>query len=158
VVCILLTGMSGTGKSALVSELRDRGYTAYDADDDGFSEPRSHGGWGWRVEMVADLLHRPEQELLFFAGCSEEQALFDFDLKVLLTAPEPVIIQRVLTRRSNTYGRDVGEMEHILADLQQVEPLLRKTADLIVDTARPLTEVADLVLSRVSELPTDGTS
>jgi dephospho-CoA kinase len=36
---VLLTGMSATGKSALVRELQRRGYTAYDADDHGFSEP-----------------------------------------------------------------------------------------------------------------------
>ena len=34
---ILLTGMSESGKSTLVQELRRRGYAAYDADDDGFS-------------------------------------------------------------------------------------------------------------------------
>lgn len=148
--------MSGTGKSTLVNEFRGRGYTAYDADDDGFSEPRSDGRWGWRVEMVADLLNRPEQKLLFFAGCSEEQVLFDFDLKVLLAAPEPVIIERVRTRGSNSYGRDVGEMKRILADLQLVEPLLRTTADLVVDTTRSVSEVADLILRRVAELPTGG--
>jgi dephospho-CoA kinase len=30
---VLLTRMSGTGKSTLVQELRRRGYSAYDADD-----------------------------------------------------------------------------------------------------------------------------
>jgi hypothetical protein len=40
-VNVLITGMSGTGKSAVVGELRRGGYKAYDADDHGFSEPRS---------------------------------------------------------------------------------------------------------------------
>jgi serine kinase of HPr protein (carbohydrate metabolism regulator) len=40
-VRVLLTGMSGVGKSSLVRELRRRGHLAYDADDDGFSEPRA---------------------------------------------------------------------------------------------------------------------
>jgi dephospho-CoA kinase len=38
---ILLTGMSGSGKSTLAHELRRRGHAAYDADEDGFSEPLS---------------------------------------------------------------------------------------------------------------------
>jgi hypothetical protein len=42
--------MSGAGKSSLVLELRKRGYVAYDADDDGFSEPRQNGRWGWRAD------------------------------------------------------------------------------------------------------------
>jgi hypothetical protein len=136
------------GKSAVVGELRQRGYQAFDADDHGFSEPRSHGAWGWRVEVVRDLLSRCEDDLLFFAGCSEEQALFDFDLRVLLTAPEPVIIERLQTRQSNSYGRGDGEMDRVLADLRSVEPLLRKNADLIIETTVPVGDVADRVLAR----------
>lgn len=145
---VLITGMSGTGKSAVIGELRRRGYRAYDADDHGFSEPRAHGGWGWRIEMVRDLLARSEDDLLFFAGCSEEQALFDFDLRVLLTAPEPVIIERLRSRLSNSYGRGDGEMDRVLADLRSVEPLLCKTADLIVETTVPAGDVADRILER----------
>jgi serine kinase of HPr protein (carbohydrate metabolism regulator) len=63
---VLLTGMSGTGKSALVSELRRRGYEAHDADD-GFAGPRADGRWGWRADLVADLLARPREHLLFGA-------------------------------------------------------------------------------------------
>jgi broad-specificity NMP kinase len=70
---VLVTGMSGVGKSTLVGELRQRGYTAYDAEDDGFAEPRAEGRWGWRFDKVAALLDRSQDQLMFFAGCSEEQ-------------------------------------------------------------------------------------
>src|SRR4051812_49776206 len=88
-VRVLVTGMSGAGKSTLVRELRRRGFTAHDADDDGFSEPRGDGRWGWRVERVADVLKPGEgkPDLVFFAGCSEEQVTLPFDYRVLLTAP-----------------------------------------------------------------------
>ena len=59
---VLITGMSGAGKSPLVRELRERGYTAYDADDDGFAEPRADGRWGWRTAQVAELLTRRSSE------------------------------------------------------------------------------------------------
>lgn len=133
---VLLTGMSGTGKSTLVRELRRRGYTAHDADE-GFSEARAGGRWGWRVDLVADLLARPSDGLLFFAGCSEEQADLPFDHRVLLTAPEPVLVERLRTRAGNSYGRDAGELAQILADLAEVEPLLRRTADLVLTTTVP---------------------
>ena len=92
---VLLTGMSGVGKSALVAELRRRGHAAYDADDDGFSEPRADGRWGWRAELVADLLARHTDGLLFFAGCSEEQIALPFDVRVLLTVPQPVLVEHL---------------------------------------------------------------
>ena len=136
--------MSGTGKSALVAELRARGLEAYDADDDGFSEPRADGRWGWRTERVADLLAtgRP----LFFAGCSEEQAGLPFHYRVLLTAPPEVLAQRLRTRTSNAYGREPGELAQVLADREAIEPLLRRSADLVLTSTAPPAVLADRLL------------
>ena len=147
---ILLTGMSGTGKSTLVAELRTRGVTAYDADEDGFSEPRGNGRWGWRRAAVAALLERHTEGLLCFAGCSEEQADLPFDYRVLLTAPEAVLIERLRARTNNPYGHTDDELAQILADRAEIEPLLRRTADLVlVSTASP-SQLADAVLSSVA--------
>jgi shikimate kinase len=147
---VLLTGMSGTGKSTLVRELRRRGHLAYDADDDGFGEPRADGRWGWRADLVADLLAREPERLLFFAGCSEEQAALPFDHRVLLTAPASVLVERLRTRTGNAYGRAGAEREQVLADLAEVEPLLRRSADLVLTTTAPLGEVADRLIDHVA--------
>ena len=149
---VLLTGMSGTGKSALVAELRRRGHQAYDADDDGFTEPRADGRWGWRATLVAELLDREPDRLLFFAGCSDEQADLPFDYRVLLTAPRSVLVDRLRTRTANTYGRDPAQLAQVLADLTEVEPLLRRSADLVLATDVPLSEVADRLLERIAAL------
>jgi dephospho-CoA kinase len=146
---VLVTGMSGTGKSALVRELRRRGHRAYDADDDGFSEPRADGRWGWRTDLVADLLARDAERPLFFAGCSEEQGALPFDYRVLLTAPPDVIVDRLRRRTGNAYGRGPGELSQILSDLAEVEPLLRRSADLVLTTTAPLSQVADRLLASV---------
>ena len=154
-VRVLVTGMSGTGKSTLVRELRRRGFKAYDADDDGFSEPRGDGRWGWRVERVADVLKEGETapDLLFFAGCSEEQATLPFDYRVLLTAPSEILLQRLMTRSTNAYGRLAEERAQVLADLADVEPLLRRSADLILVTTEPTPLIADALLRHVLAAP-----
>jgi broad-specificity NMP kinase len=147
---VLLTGMSGTGKSTLVHELRRRGHPAYDADDDGFSEPRADGRWGWRVDLVGELLAREPGRLLFFAGCSEEQVDLPFDYRVLLTAPRAVLVERLRTRTGNAYGRAGAELAQVLADLDEVEPLLRRSADLVLTTTAPPGDVADRLVAHVA--------
>jgi GTPase SAR1 family protein len=154
-VRVLLTGMSGTGKSTLVEELRRRGYAAYDADD-GFAEPGADGRWGWRAELVADLLARAPDGLLFFAGCSEEQAELPFDYRVLLTVPRCVLVGRLRTRSTNLYGRDDRELAQVLADLDEVEPLLRRSADLVLTATAPTAELADVLLRRIGKLGPGG--
>ena len=143
---VLLTGMSGAGKSTLVQELRRRGFEAYDADDDGFSEPRQDGRWGWRPDRVAELLARDRSQPLFFAGCSEEQAALPFEHRILLTAPAAVLVERLRRRTTNPYGAGPAEREQVLSDRAEVEPLLRRTADLVLDATVPARELADQVL------------
>lgn len=135
---MLLTGMSGTGKSSLVHELRQRGCRAFDLDDDGLTGPGSDGRWHWWTSAVADLLAAGGGETVLVAGCSEEQAQFAWDLTILLTAPADVVADRLRTRTTNQYGRHPDELARVLADREQVEPLLRRSADLAVDTRRPV--------------------
>jgi AAA domain-containing protein len=149
-VNVLLTGMSATGKTTLVEELRKRGLAAYDADDHGFSEPRSSGRWGWRRDLVADLLARHRGRLLFFAGCSEEQIELPFDYRVLLTVPESVLVSRLRSRSGNSYGRSDEELAQVLADREEVEPLLRRSADLVLSGTVPPPQLADAVLAGVA--------
>jgi dephospho-CoA kinase len=148
-VWVLLTGMSGTGKSTLAGELRARGHTALDADEDGFSEPRADGRWGWRADRVAALLAEPREAPAFFAGCSEEQADLPFDARVLLTAPESVIAARLRTR--GTYGSDEQQLAQVLADRAEVEPLLRRSADLVLTATAPVSALADAVLRHLAQ-------
>jgi dephospho-CoA kinase len=141
---VLVTGMSGTGKSAVLAELERRGHHAVDTDyrdwkDMSGPEPL------WREERIAELLDAHSDGMLFVGGCVANQGRFypRFDAVVLLSAPKEVILERVATRESNEFGRSDDEREQIVRDLEETEPLLRVGATNEIDTSVPLTEVAD---------------
>jgi dephospho-CoA kinase len=152
---VLLTGMSGTGKSSVVRALAASGYKAVDTDD-GWCEPSPDGRQQWREEAIAALLASEDTDVLFVAGCEENQVRFhpEFDHIILLSAPAEVLLERLANRTSNSYGKAPGELSRILEDLAAIEPLLRRAADHEVTTAMPLSDVVTTVLSLVGERPT----
>ena len=88
---------------------------------------------------------------MFFAGCSEEQIGLPFDYRVLLTAPSSVLTQRLRARTGNRYGRAGAELSQVLADLAEVEPVLRRSADLVLTTTAPQSQLADRLLGCIAE-------
>jgi len=147
---VLLTGMSGTGKSSVVRALAARGYKAVDTDD-GWSEPLPDGRQRWREDAIDRLLDTEDADVLFVAGCEENQAQFHprFDHIVLLSAPVETLLERVATRTGNPYGKSPDELSRILDDLGSVEPLLRRAADHEIRTTAPLDEIVEDVLRLV---------
>ena len=152
---VLLTGMSGTGKSAIVRELAERGYRALDADA-GYVVPMPDGTQRWDETAVAALLDDDEGPALFFAGCEENMVAFlgRFDRVILLSAPVATIEQR-LDGRANPFGKESSERRKILADVETIEPRLGEIADDVIDTTPPLDEVVATVL-RLVGLPAQG--
>jgi dephospho-CoA kinase len=143
VAVVLVTGMSGTGKSSALAELARRGHEVVDTDygdwiEDG-PEPL------WREDRIDELLAAPRDRTLFVSGCVANQGTFypRFDAVVLLSAPADVILERVAGRETNDFGKTAAERERILGDLAAVEPLLRRGATAELDTRAPLDEVVD---------------
>ena len=154
VAVVLVTGMSGTGKSAALAELARRGHRVVDTDYGGYSEevPSSDaGGWEqlWREDRIEALLDGYDGGVLFISGCVSNQGQFypRFDAVVLLSAPANVILERVANRETNTFGKRDAERDRILDDLANIEPLLRAGATAEIDTRAPLGEVVDALES-----------
>ena len=61
---VLLTGMSGTGKSAVVRALAARGYKAIDTDD-GWCQVLADGRQIWREDAIEALLATEDADVLF---------------------------------------------------------------------------------------------
>jgi shikimate kinase len=149
---VLVTGMSGTGKSTLLAELSRRAHRVLDTDDPGWSEDvTSPEGSGkerlWCEDRMDSLLSEDGAEWLFVSGCVSNQVRFydRFDAVVLLSLPPEPLLERIATRVTNPFGKAPAERERILRDLRTVEPLLRAGATAEIRTDRPLSEIADAV-------------
>lgn len=150
VAAVLITGMSGTGKSAALAELARRGHRVVDTDQGGWSEVVPCADWPgseqlWRENRVDLLLSQQGDGALFVAGCVSNQVTFypRFDAVVLLSAPLDVILERVTSRETNPYGKTDQQRVEIAHYLATVEPLLRGGASAEIDTRKPLDEVVD---------------
>jgi shikimate kinase len=145
---ILLTGMSGTGKSTVIGALAARGYRTIDMDAPGWSEDGPDGDWIWCERRIGEALAREDGAVLFVSGCATNQVRFypQFDAIVLLSAPAKVLTERLATRTTNPYGKHPDELAEVLGYLETVEPLLRRGATHEIDTRAPLSEVVAAVL------------
>ena len=159
---VLLTGMSGTGKSSVIHELVTRGYKAIDGDleewskevpfvpipgiDDEDNHPDTE--WIWREDRIEELLSTEDADVLFVTGCCVNMPKFypQFDHIILLSAPNSVIVHRLQTRTDNPYGKRPGELDRVLGHVKTVEPLLRKAAGHEIETSVPLTDVVDRII------------
>lgn len=157
---VLITGMSGTGKSTLVEALVARGHAAIDIDHPDWSEyidvsdvPEEvvDQDWVWREDRVRQLLSEDTSDVLFISGCASNQGKFypQFDEIVLLSAPPSVLTNRLASRTGNTYGKSPEELALVLHYQQTVEPRLREGATLELDTRKPLDDVVEALLDHV---------
>lgn len=152
---VLLTGMSGTGKSSVIRALAARGYKAIDTDD-GWTQPLPDGRQQWRKDAIAKLLATEDTGILFVAGCEDNQVQFhpQFDIIILLSAPFETLMDRLSARTGNPYGKAPEELSRVLADLHNVEPLLRQVADHEVRTTMALDDVVATILHLVDAFET----
>jgi dephospho-CoA kinase len=164
---ILITGMSGTGKSSVVTELAARGYKAVDADSPEYAEWVEVGGdtsdlgspewgakdWMWREDRVQERLSIEDADLLFVSGCAANMGTFlsQFDHVVLLSAPAEIIVERLTTRTTNAYGKRPEEVARKLELIETIEPRLRRVAGHEIDASSSLDEVVATVLRIAGE-------
>ena len=148
---VLITGMSGTGKSSVIRQLAARGYKAVDLD---YPWPYWHeevaGEWLWHEERVSALLAAEDADVLFVSGTARNQTKFysRFNCIALLTAPLDLMLDRIASRDDNPYGKRTEERERIATHKVEIEPLLRRVAHVELDT----TVSVDEVVRRLIEL------
>jgi len=149
---ILLTGMSGTGKSSVIEELRYRKFNAIDMDEPGWSTHDSEGNQQWCESRLQAAFDAAGEQTLFVGGCAENQVKFypQFTHIILLSIPAEVLVERLQSRTNNPYGKRPEELAEVLQYLKTVEPLLRRGATYEIQTTIPIEQVIAEILAYVA--------
>lgn len=147
VVAVLITGMSGSGKTTALEGLARLGYDTVETDDPAWLEVVD-GEPLWREPMIEALLDERRDGPLFVQGTVANQGRFAhrFAAVVLLAAPLEVLLDRVRRRTDNPFGRSASSQAKIAADHADVEPLLRASATHVLDAEEPPEEVVEALV------------
>lgn len=168
-----ITGISGSGKSAIVDELTKRGYTTYDADkglskwqnnETGYVHPKSSVKPEART---ADFLQKnswniPRQDLELFMQDHANQTVFicgfaenEEDIKDLFTArfaliidPE-TLVHRLKTRTNNDWGKQPQELRRSLESLKALTAHYKTTDHIQIDATQPIETVTSDILETI---------
>lgn len=172
---IYITGISGTGKTAVAAALKARGFEAYDGDGEGFNtfydrktnkqvkipegidlhtrEWKEKNIWNTSREKVEELAARAKNKIIFLCGTTaNEREMWNLFSKVIcLTADEKTLRHRLATRTSNDYGKAPHELKEILEWHQPHQESHRKSNSIMIDSTKPLDEVVEEILKITSQ-------
>ena len=172
---ILVTGLAGSGKSAVCDVLRDRGYYALNADftrgccewidtntqqvthydlGEGYGK-LMHVAWHWKKSSMVPLLergmNRPEPR--FFDGYAENLQEFYqyFDKMFLLVAGPATTTRRLLARTTGDWGKHPDDLRYTIECIAPYGAELTAAGAIVVDAEQSLDTVVAQILNNVSE-------
>lgn len=170
-----ITGVSATGKSSITRELRDRGYTAFDTDDDalarwqnnetGYIHPKSSvksadrtkefiDAHSWNVprEYIEKIANDNVDNTGFICGVANniDQLKDLFSGIFALIIDEDTLRHRITTRTNNDWGKQAHELEQTLETHKAALETYNKLGYVIIDAGQALPNVVDDILSKVT--------
>jgi dephospho-CoA kinase len=170
----LISGTAGTGKSQVCRALQEKGYEAYDTDDDGLARwqhnetryihPKSSvkpemrtadfiASHSWNVprEHVQDLANKAADHPIFVCGSlGNESELRDlFGAVFALYVDDDTLTHRLATRTTNDWGKQPHELEQTLLHHHEIYDMHRKLGDFVIDASQPPEKVVEEILVNV---------
>lgn len=169
---IFITGMSGTGKSALAEELKRRGLDVFDIDkimgscnwyDNATCEVVDyHPGVGkqwlyehsWNADFkkIGEKIEScAEAEVVFVVGITTNQEEFidQFDQVFVLQLDDDALRERLVNRDTNDFAKDGEEQDYIMETKQDFEDRMRAHGAIFLDATKTVDKLVDEILDNL---------
>lgn len=167
---ILITGISGTGKSAICDELIKRGYNAHSIEEinDLFAwhhketkkkiterfksnlENTLKHDWLCDIEKLKELMAKNSKGTVFYCGTGGNinDLIPYFDKTFLLVANEDNLRYRLSNRTSNDFARTSDVQDWVFSWKKWWEDQMVKLGAEVIDTNRDLVSVVDDIIKK----------
>ncbi|TDQ40673.1 AAA family ATPase [Aureibacillus halotolerans] len=160
-VILFITGMSGTGKTTILSHLNQKGYKTIETDDHPlvkktYNPVLKETDWIWDKHKIQSILNDHTEGILFLSGAVSNQSHFYayFDEVICFSAPLETILSRVEKRTTNPYGKTEAERNDIIDNFERFAGIIQASATVTIDTTRDIhqnvKEIEALALLRLS--------
>lgn len=141
---VLLTGMSGVGKSTILNQLKVEGFLTVDLDNSGWiNYDVKEEDYLMDTTKIIDFITLHEKEVVFLAGTTINQIhIYSYlDFVISLTAPLEVMKERIQNRENNPFGKTEDEWSKIVSDKVTFEEQIFKSSDYVISTDKPLQDI-----------------
>ncbi|MCX6712720.1 MAG: AAA family ATPase [Candidatus Vogelbacteria bacterium] len=175
---ILITGVDGSGKSAVCKELSGRGYPAFDiemidgffnmvnketgqiADEEKFDnrnmETVKIHDWIGDLDKTAKLITQNRDQDAFYCGtASNTDDLYPlFDKVFLLKTTPEVLRERMATRPDEkSFGKTEEVQNWVFGWKDQWENTMIQKGAIVIDAGQPISSITDQILSLTNQNP-----
>lgn len=163
---VLITGRAGSGKSAVMGEVRKRGYEAYDVGEvpslcswrdlqtvkPATVDPRSpldidRYCWTINDRNFRDFVAAHEDFFICVGAAGELDYTDLFDDSFVLDVPSEVHLRRLVARTNNPYGKDPDMAQKIVTHQARLLKDAKQRGFIAIGTDRPIDEVVDEILA-----------
>ncbi|GAC1414402.1 MAG: hypothetical protein NVSMB66_7490 [Candidatus Doudnabacteria bacterium] len=167
---VLITGVSGAGKSSISQKLNDVGCEAYDLDDipglfsmvhkktgniiidpdDTNLEKLMETDWICDKEMILSMISNQSAESAFYCGGASnlDELLPLFDAIILLKLDPEVMRQRLGNRTENDFGKTADVQSWIISEKEGWENSIQKKGAIVIDAHQSLNKVVKEILEK----------
>ena len=171
---ILVTGVSGTGKSTLGKKLRELGYTVHDIEnipgmftttdtrtgevlhewDTNNLEQIKNLKFNCSAEVLKRLIKEETHSLSFYCGTATniEEIIPLFEKVVLLQANPEIVRERLSTRTTHDFARAPNMQDWVMGEIKgPFEDTLKRAGALVINADGTVEETSERVLDAVKD-------